>query len=172
MGQERPKQFLLNLYLRGLQKDIARQVAISQPVTLSSAIQWAEHVDVATRTYGGAGSSNKQSSNSGNNRGGRGRGIGWRGGRSGRGTGGRQQGQQQQKKPPNTTFNQSKTHTPVCQICGKIGHTADKCWRISSQIGGNSSGRGQSQPRVETEVRADQAVVHEEDEEEGSPQWL
>ena len=48
MGQERPKQFLLNLYLRGLQKDIARQVAISQPVTLSSAIQWAEHVDVAT----------------------------------------------------------------------------------------------------------------------------
>ena len=55
MGQERPKQFLLNLYLRGLQKDIARQVAISQPVTLSSAIQWAEHVDVATQTYSGAG---------------------------------------------------------------------------------------------------------------------
>ena len=27
-------------------------------------------------------------------------------------------------------------------------------------------------PEVETEVRADQAVVHEEDEEEGSPQWL
>ena len=27
-------------------------------------------------------------------------------------------------------------------------------------------------PEVETEVHTDQAVVHEEDEEEGSPQWL
>ena len=41
MGQECPKQFLLNLYLHGLQKEIARHVAILQLVTLSSAIQWA-----------------------------------------------------------------------------------------------------------------------------------
>ena len=96
MGQERPKQFLLNLYLRGLQKDIARQVAISQPVTLSNTIQWAEHVDVATRTYNGAGPSNKQSSggggNSGNHGGRGGRGFDWRGRRGRRGIGGRQQG--------------------------------------------------------------------------------
>ena len=65
MGAERPKQFLLNLYLRGLQKEIAIQVAISQPVTLSNTIQWAEHMDVATRTYGGAGPANKASSSSG-----------------------------------------------------------------------------------------------------------
>ena len=48
MGEDHPKQFLLNLYMRGLQKDIMRQVAISQPTSLSIAIQWVEHVDVAT----------------------------------------------------------------------------------------------------------------------------
>ena len=65
MGAERPKQFLLNLYLCGLQKDIARQVAILQPVTLSNVIQWAEHVDVVTCTYSGASPSNKGSSSGG-----------------------------------------------------------------------------------------------------------
>ena len=76
MGAECPKQFLLNLYLHGLQKEIARHVAISQLVTLSSAIQWTEHVDVATRTYNDASPSNTGSSLGGGgnngNRGGRG----------------------------------------------------------------------------------------------------
>ena len=43
-------------------------------------------------------------------------------------------------------FNKGKNQAPVCQICGKPGHTADKCWHRSSQTGGNSSGRGQQQP--------------------------
>ena len=72
-------------------------------------------MDVATRTYSGAGPSNKQSSgggsNSGNRGGGRGRNFGWRGRRGGRGAGGRQQGQQQ-KKPPNTTFNKKTKVKP------------------------------------------------------------
>ena len=91
MGDERPKQFLLNLYMRGLQKDIARQVAILQPVSLSTTIQWAEHMDVVTRTYSGAGPSKQSGGNSsGNNHGGHGGGhnLGWQGGRSGCGNGG------------------------------------------------------------------------------------
>ena len=72
--------------MQGLQKDIMRQVAISQPTSLSTTIQWAEHVDVATRTYSGAGPSKTIGGSSlSGNRGGCGGGcnFGWRGGNKG-----------------------------------------------------------------------------------------
>ena len=147
MGAERPKQFLLNLYLCGLQKEIARQVAISQPVTLSSAIQWAEHVDMATCTYRGTSPSKKRSSSGGGgnsgNRGGRGgRSSSWRGGnKGGHGDGGQSIGPP--KKPPNSTFNQRKAQGTTCQICKRPGHIVAMCWfRFVQSSTSNSSGRG------------------------------
>ena len=111
MGDEHPKQFLFNLYMWGLQKDIAGHVAISQPISLSNAIQWVEHVDMATWTYNGTGPSKSigGSSISGGNRGGcgGGRNFGWWGGKGGP-KNSRQSFDQQQKKPPNSTYNKRK----------------------------------------------------------------
>ena len=86
MRDERPKQFLLNLYMRGLQKDIVRQVAISQLTSLSTTIQWAKHVDMVTGTYNGASPSKLTGGSSSScNHGGCGGGhnFGWQGGKGG-----------------------------------------------------------------------------------------
>ena len=118
MGAKCPKQFLLNLYLHKLQKEIAKHIAILQPITLSCAIQWEEHVEMVTHTYSGVGPSNKGSSlggggNSGNRGGRGGRSFGWRGGnKGGQGNGGRSTGQQ--KNLPNFTFNKNKNQNTVC----------------------------------------------------------
>ena len=67
----------------GITKRHCEADGISQPTSLSIAIQWAEHVDVATRTYSGAGPSKTIGGSSlSGNRGGHsgGQNFGWRGG--------------------------------------------------------------------------------------------
>ena len=81
--EERPEKWLLDMYLRGLHKDIATSVAIARPVSLQEVIQQAEFVDIATRMYGSSSSNLGQQQQRGQGTGGR-SGGNWRGRGGGR----------------------------------------------------------------------------------------
>ena len=138
---------LLQLFVWGLQRDIAEKVSLAHPTSLANAIAAAEEIELAVRfsrrpiAHAQHTSGQKTASYNTGNKGARSKGRWYRGRGGNRGgtqyfAGNRGGGQQTQSRNVMSLGNNI-----TCHRCGRQGHIAPNCPQKSNYRGGSQNGR-------------------------------